>query len=232
LAVLYRLLSLGFTPPEEETLEQVRRLTVFSARRASEEGLGETLAELEHELDGDDLLGELQAEYERLFGGAVRVSPYEGSYERDPFRGNRQMADLAGFYKAFGAEASGPGAERPDHVGCELEFLSFLVLKRGGAEEAGDRERAAVCAEAEEAFLRDHVGRFLPAFCREVAETTSSPVYRLLALAGERLVCFEIARRGIQVTPVAGRRVQSSVEGDELACGGGVTAAEAGPNPV
>jgi TorA maturation chaperone TorD len=225
LAVLYRLLSLGFTPPDEETLEQVRRLCVLGARHAEEEGLAELLGELGHSLDDDELLPKLQAEHDALFGGAVRCSPYEASYEADPFRQTRQMADLAGFYRAFGADTSGPAAERPDHAGCELEFLSFLTAKRASALEARDGEHAAVCLEAEEAFLRDHLGRWFPAFCREVAASTSSAAYRLLALAGERLVVAELARRGIEPVPLSARRRLSAVEGDEIVCGGGAEAA-------
>jgi TorA maturation chaperone TorD len=232
LAVLYRLLSIGFSSPDAETLEQLRRLTVLAARRAPEEGLADALGELELALDDDDLLAELQADYEALFGGAVRISPYEGSYEPDPFRSGRQMADLAGFYRAFGADSAGPAGERADHAGCELEFMSFLLLKRSAAEEAGEDEHAAVCREAEEAFLRDHLGRWFPGFCREVASSASSPVYRLLALAGERLTAFELARRGISVSPLGPRRDRTGIErallADELTCGEGTLAAETG----
>lgn len=217
-AVVSRLLSLGFTPPDEEGLEQLRRLTVLSARTVQEEGLAELLGELEHLLDDDDVLDELAPEYEALFGGAVRCSPYETSYEVDPFRTSRQLADLAGFYRAFGADSSGPAAERPDHAGCELEFLSFLAAKRLEAEEADDAERVAVCLAAEEAFLRDHLGRWFPSFCREAAAAATSPVYRLLALAGERFVVAELARRGIEPAPLPPRR-RTAVEGDEIACG-------------
>lgn len=233
LAVLYRLVSLGFSPPDAETLEQLRRLTVLGARWAPEEGLAETLGELEHALDDDDLLPELQAAYEALFGGAVHVPPYEASYEPDPFRSGRQMADVAGFYGAFGAESRGPAAERADHAGCELEFMSFLLLKRSAAEQGGEEEHAAVCREAEEAFLRDHLGRWLPTFCREVAAATTSPVYGLLALTGERLVAFELAGRGIDALPVPPHRprrgIEAELEADELACGGGTLATETAP---
>jgi TorA maturation chaperone TorD len=217
-AVVSRLLSVGFSPPDEETLEQLRRLTVLGARTVADEGLAECLADLEHALDDDDLLDELRPSYEAVFGGAVRCPPYEGSYESDPVRSSREMADVAGFYRAFGAESAGPARERPDHAGCELEFLSFLAVKRLEAEEAGQDEQAAVCREAEEAFLRDHLGRWLPTFCREVAEESDSFVYRLLALAGERFVAGELARRGIEPAPLRPRR-RTAVEGDEVTCG-------------
>ena len=216
-----RLLSLGFTPPDAETLEQLRRLTVLAARTVAEPGLAECLGDLEHALDADDLLGELAPAYEELFGGAVRCSPYEGSYEADPIRSSREMADVAGFYRAFGAEPRGPIADRPDHAGCELEFLSFLAAKRLEAEAAGDAERAAVCREAEDAFLLDHLGRWLPTFCREVAKAATSEVPRLLALAGERFIVAELARRGLEPRSLPARRARTAVERDEVTCGPG-----------
>lgn len=219
LAAGLRLLSLGFTPPDEQSLEQLRRLTVFAARHAREEGLAEALGELEHALDDDDLLEPLAAEHEALFGGSVRIAPYESSYERDPFRQGRVMADVEGFYRAFGARSQGPAAERPDHAGCELEFLAFLVAKRLEAAEAGDTEREEICREAEDAFLGDHLGRWFPSFCREVARETQSPVLFQLALAGERVVVAELAARGIEPAPLAGRRRPTMVEGDDLTCG-------------
>lgn len=220
LAAGLRLLSLGFTAPDEEGIEQIRRLTVLCARHAQEEGLAEILTELEHELDDDGVLESMRPEYEALFGGIVRIVPYESSYEVDPFRQTRQMADVEGFYRAFGAASGGPAAERPDHAGCELEFLAFLVAKQLGAEEAGETEHAEICRDAANAFLCDHLGRWFPAFCREVARETALPVYRLLAFAGERLVVAELAARGIEPVPLPPRRGRpTAVEGDEVTCG-------------
>jgi TorA maturation chaperone TorD len=218
-ALVSRLLSIGFSPPDEDVVGELRRLAVLGASTVADAGLAECLADLEHALAADGLLEELAPAYDSLFGGAVRCPPYEGSYESDPIRSSRELADVAGFYRAFGAAASGPASERPDHAGCELEFLSFLAVKRLAAQDAGDEEGAAVCREAEEAFLRDHLGRWFPAFCAEVAEASDAYVYRLLAVTGERFVAAELARRGIQTSPVRPRR-RTAVEGDAVTCGG------------
>ena len=224
-AIVSRLLSLGFSPPDETTLEQLRRLTVLAARTVEDAGLAELLVELA--LDDDELLDELRASYEALFGGSVRVAPYDGSYEADPIRSSREQADVAGFYRAFGAEPSGPAAEWADHAGCELEFLSFIAALRLEAGEAGRHEQAAVCADAEAAFLRDHLGRWFPAFCRDVAAEADHAVYRLLGRAGERFVAAELARRRLDVRPVSrGRR--TAVEGDDVRCGADFAALDPG----
>lgn len=213
LAALWRLLSLGFAPPSEDTLAEVEALT-------------EGLLELELVSEIEDVLttlqrspvDELAAQFFALFGGTVRVPPYEGSYEVDPIRQGRQMADVAAFYRAFGAEPNGPAAERPDHAGCELEFLSFLELRRLAAAE--NDEDVELLEEIETTFLREHAGRWLPTFFAEVREAADhSPFYRTLATLGARAIHDELARRALEPAPLPRRPSRSSVESDSFECG-------------
>ena len=221
LSALARILSLGFTYPDGDALEEIGALVRgLLARTGLAEGLAEPLAELLAALDG----GGLQEEFGALFEGATRCPPYGGSYAADPFRHVRQMADVAGFYRAFGAEVSG---ERPDHAGAELEFLAFLVAKRIAALAAGAEEEAEVCRGAEDKFLLDHLGRWVPALCRGVAAETSSPYYAALARLGRRVVGAELAQRGLRPEPLR-KRVKWAVEGDEVECGGDPIAASLG----
>lgn len=82
------------------------------------------------------------------------------------------MADAAGFYRAFGAGSNGKAAERLDHVACQLEFLAARRMSAV----AGDPETAATCTEAEDAFLRAHLGRFMGVVCTSIAAATESPI--------------------------------------------------------
>jgi TorA maturation chaperone TorD len=215
LAALWRLLSLGFTPPTRETVAEVETL----AAGLVEAGWANDLDDLRSALRecGPD---ELDAQYHRLFGGAVLVPPYEGSYEADPIRQGRQMADVAAFYRAFGAEARGPIAERPDHVGCELEFLSFLELRHLAAHEEGDEYATEADDHVAMIFLRDHPGRWLPTFFADVhAACADMPVYRVLAALGADAVSSELERRGITCDPLPRRRGRVAVERDRFDCG-------------
>lgn len=214
-AALWRLLSLGFAPPSRETLGEVEALAEGTLELGAP-GEVEALLEAIRSVDGDGL----EYEYQALFGGTVAVSPYEGSYELDPVRQGRQLADVAGFYLAFGAEAHGPAGERPDHLGCELEFLSFLELRHLLSSEAGNEIEAGLLDEIAEAFLRDHAGRWLPTFFAEVRATAAeSSVFAALAMLGERLVEDELERRGIEPSPLPRRHATLSVEGDSFDCG-------------
>lgn len=203
-----RLLALGFAPPTADGLERLRDL----AERLGEPDLATALSSADPQL--------VASEHLRLFGPNGACPPYQGLYEADPFQETRQMADLAGFYAAFGAEPEGPVHERPDHIGCELEFLAFLCLGRDAAREDGNPELEQTCLEAEDAFLRDHLGRWLGRFCLDVAEATSDPIYTALAAAGARFAADELARRGLDVRLVGPRRSQrSQVEEDDVTCG-------------
>jgi len=216
-SALFRLLALGFAPPSAETLAEIEGLADALA------GLPGVPAEVEDVRRSARATGveSLAGAYQWLFGGSVRVAPYEGSYERDPIRQGRQLADVAGFYRAFGAEAHGPASERPDHAGCELEFLSFLELRALAAAEAGDEAGAALVEEIAGTFLYDHAGRWLPTFFAQVRDAGAggAPFYRALAALGERVLAEELARRGLEVTPVPAERRRLAVEGDAFECG-------------
>jgi TorA maturation chaperone TorD len=213
-AATWRLLALGFAPPTEETLGDV-----------------EALASGVHEIDPSpetaDLLAALEgaavrdvaAQFHALFGGTVLVSPYEGGYELDPVRQGRQMADVSAFYRAFGAEPGGPAGERPDYVGCELEFLSYLELRRIEAIEAG--EDTELLDEIGDAFLRDHVGRWLPTFLTDVQEAAAGTGFHAaLASLGSRTIENELERRAVEPRRLPQRRGRLAVERDSIECGG------------
>jgi len=106
-------------------------------------------------------LSDLQAEHRRTFGltGSLCYETEIGM--PNEYRQSQEMADIAGFYRAFGFQVGGRLHERPDHLAAELEFLYVLSLKEAYAVEKGISEHAEVCVEARRSFLRDHLGRWI-----------------------------------------------------------------------
>ena len=213
-AAAWRLLSLGFTSPTSETLAEV-------------EALAEGLMDAEPHTELEELLGvvrtvapcDVAVQFAALFRGKVLVAPYEASYELDPIRQGRQMADIAAFYRAFGAEAAGRVTERPDFVGCELEFLSFLELRRLTALETGE-VGVEVIENIRKSFLAEHAGRWLPTFFAGVAAASErQPYYRALAAFGSAALARELERLGIEPEALPCRRSVSSLDADTLECG-------------
>jgi len=213
----WRLLSLALATPSSDLLEEIDALAEGMAQRPdAPAGLGA----LREAIAGSSPEA-IAASQARLFGGKVEVAPYEGSYEDDPFRQARQMSDVAGFYRAFGAEAHGPAYERPDHAGCELEFLAFLGARRLAAEDAAQLDEVDLCSEVEEAFLREHAGRWLPAFFRAVEKAAADDFHAALGRVGAEAVEAELSRRHIEPETLGPRARRLSVEADELECATG-----------
>jgi TorA maturation chaperone TorD len=77
------------------------------------------------------------------------------------------MADIAGFYQAFGLKTSRRHAERLDHVVLEFEFMALLLSLEHQAAEGDPKwrnERLQVCRDAESRFFREHLAWWVPAF--------------------------------------------------------------------
>jgi len=114
---------------------------------------------------------ELSASYRRLFGHTAlgAVPPYETEYGSEAlFQQPQELGDLMGFYSAFGLTLNAAEHERPDHISCECEFLSFLALKEAYALEHNDASMLEGTRAATRLFLRDHLGRFVPAFAKRL----------------------------------------------------------------
>jgi len=160
-AILYRLLSLACDYPTPDTCAALRGVAETAGVAAGV--IGSDIAnQVQHlraclEAYDDEAL---ERAHTAVF--TMTTSPvcpgYETAYTaKHLFQVSEQMADVAGFYRAFGVE---PHGERPDTLAMELEFAYLLALKEAYALEHHGRAQVAVCRNAERAFVRDHVGRW------------------------------------------------------------------------
>lgn len=123
----------------------------------------------------------LAVEHNHLFEHSAVCSPYETEYEPDPFAKARQLADIAGFYTAFGMTASSIRPTTQDYLGTELEFMAYLARKEAYAAARNWKHRRRLTLEAERSFLRDHLGRWERAVCRDVTNHTAQEARRNIA---------------------------------------------------
>lgn len=119
---------------------------------------------------------ERRAAYRAVFGLVFsrHCPPYETEYceSKDVFCRSQQMADIGGFFRAFGLQPDSRTPERVDHAAMMIGFVAFLLgslsLPCGGtASRAGeDLERQAVVRAALASFIRDHCAWWMPTFGR------------------------------------------------------------------
>lgn len=165
----------------------------------------------------------LQSEHVRVFGHTLseECSPYDTQYgEPHIFQQAHILADIAGYYRAFGLEVSDWAKERLDHISIELEFMAFLAYKEAFALTAHGEEPARICREAQRRFLNDHLGRWGPAFTRRLEAEAGGGFYRTLAQVTGKFLAFEADALG--VTPVTAERsapVAVEPEGRCFSCG-------------
>jgi DMSO reductase family type II enzyme chaperone len=192
---LYRLLAKAYEAPERDGWEWLSSQPTKSALWSAVQSLAPILpaaltgaaAELANRLTLD-AFDEFHFSYITCFGHTVRgdcpMNEIEyGDIKADPLFQPHRLADLGAFYAAFGLEMAPDAAERQDYISIELEFMSVLAAKEAYAlEHQLDDEEAALCREAQKKFLREHLGRWTPAFTRRLARLAGDTT--LSALAG------------------------------------------------
>lgn len=135
------------------------------------------LAEARDLLPGPGTAGEAAARYSAVFGHTLRgrCPSHELEFGRgEIFQKSAELADIAGFYSAFGLEMDGEGREREDHVSVECEFMMFLALKEAYASGRGDAEGVEIVRSAQRRFLEAHPGAWLPGFASRVEEAAEN----------------------------------------------------------
>jgi len=173
-ASIYNLLASSFTADIEKikaSMASLRKL--FESLSMSTEL--ELVNKIVEAIDGD---GRATSEFVRLFEMGA-ASPCETSYtcRENPALKTFEMADVAGFYKAFNLKTS---YGTPDHLCAEMEFMAYLMVREALAESAGQSEAAAICREAREKFYREHLSTWVGEMAKKVEEKAEKPLYKHL----------------------------------------------------
>lgn len=160
----------------------------------------------------------LQAEYRRAFGlvGSLCYETELGLPHE--YRQSQEMADIAGFYRAFGFNIGGKVRERPDHLAAELEFMHVLALKEAYAFENGVAEHLEICAEAQCKFLQEHLGKWVGLFAKSLARSAADGPYVALARFASAFVEADARRLGVTVERRPLAAVKPTPLAPELSC--------------
>jgi TorA maturation chaperone TorD len=218
-ASLYRLLGGALARPQAERLAELA--TVAEALAAAvEPAVAGPLARFAAAARQADAAA-IGDEYVFLFDRAAKVPPYEGAWGEAPQLAGKAalLADVAGFYAAFGLL---PGEAQPDvedHIAAECEFMSALALKEAYALAESDDEGVAITRAAQSCFVGDHLGRWSGTFADALRDASPLPYYGTLADLLGAWVRAEIERLGAAPSVVLGRSGYDPIqEADAFSC--------------
>jgi nitrate reductase assembly molybdenum cofactor insertion protein NarJ len=143
----------------------------------SPEGLPEGMAAF-IEAARAEAADDVRQQHIKLFDPVQGPFPYETEFRGlKDFNKAQVMADIMGFYRAFGVE---PQEVRADHISSELEFMHLLAAKECRALGEGDEEKAVIARDAQVKFFKEHIGswagRLVPAM-RERLEEGGAEAY-------------------------------------------------------
>ncbi|MFQ5670090.1 MAG: molecular chaperone [Acidobacteriota bacterium] len=194
----YRLLSRLFADPVRS--ERVSRddlaLAIAAGEVLGEGGIRRAVARLQEVLPGES--ADIERMHTGLFGLLVNqeAPAYEVEYDprTDLFWRTQQLADIAGFYRAFGVDLA--VRDRPDHIAVEAEFLWYLLERQAGAVIQGhDADRKTLLKTAFRSFFSEHFGAWAASFARRLGRTARRRACPYFLAAADLLLAVESSER-------------------------------------
>lgn len=196
-AIVYDVLAQSFAYPGDDRftdLQNLARLVLTNGGWMPIVRLSALVRELNVEHLQDEYTGAL----------SLNTSPDCPLFETAYFGADAQqqtlrMADVAGFYRAFGVDSSGSDS-RPDDLAVELEFMSYLCRKEAYALEHSGRPRVSQVRKAQRMFFEEHLGKWGGVVGRRLAGV--APVGGFYAVAGTTLDAWVGLEQGVlKVSP-------------------------------
>jgi TorA maturation chaperone TorD len=167
----YKKFAVAFSYPEEEQTPHFR--------------VGNVRYHTHKRVESDKLC----LEYDRLFR-SKEAWLYSAEYtSQNEFQRAKNLAEINGFYKAFGLETRG---ERPDALSCELEFMHYLIFKQDYAIKnkiKNAKEKANICLEAQKKFFAEHLYQGAKNIVEKILSQGENGFYK--QIARELLVFLE-----------------------------------------
>lgn len=208
---VYQFLSMCLFEPEKNVMELLRNNDYMSEVESclGETGnveLSEAFRNIRKELQ-DSNVDKLVKGYRDTFGNAtvaMDCPPYEMYFSGSQiYQQTQDLADISGFYKAFGVEVSKDDTtNRWDHIAVELEFLHFLTYKLAFAiENHGDKEQES-CLAAKKKFLNAHIGRWIKAFSSSVEKKSPVAFYREVADMTNEFIHLDMKNLGVDAEEI------------------------------
>ncbi|MCK5720303.1 MAG: molecular chaperone TorD family protein [Thiomargarita sp.] len=178
-ADLLLLITKLFAPPTAKMKQDLQVISpsdvdklLKNSKLPTGENLATTYRQIQQQIQEIDLDIWVE-EYNRLFEAKVACPINESGFiSRDK---EAILADIAGFYKAFGLKLSKAMGEKTDHLIGELEFVIMLLVMLTKTEQLEEKKTAR---NALNTFTFDHLSEWLPTFCEQLTKVTGLVIYQ------------------------------------------------------
>lgn len=201
-AAIYKLLAKSFLYPTDPIIQYIQspdyaESVLHYASLSVQKDINEAAQDLIRSIKtGECKRAKLESEYTRLFAhlGSAKSPPYETEYGYENiFQKTQAMADIAGFYRAYGLEVAQANAERVDFIGTELEFLSYLAMSEEYGRLHDAQEQMDIAIDTQKKFLHDHLGRWIGIFTKILVGNTDNSFYRSIGNVAQEVVEADLA---------------------------------------
>lgn len=170
--------------------EAISALKAVLAEADGSAGHKEILVCIDH-LD-DAKYKEIAIDYAKLFCGFSPMAPFP--YE-SIFLGEQRLlmqAPCIEVQRVYAENGYAPdpddGNEPADHITNEFRYLAFLLRSAAEALEQGNAQAAEECLAQKGRFAAEHLQLWIPSFCREIREKSSTDFFRAFSLLLEQVV--------------------------------------------
>jgi len=220
-ASVYQLLSQALAYPDDDVVAAMVEIDLPQAKQAT----AFLPVNLEPELAafGDRLAetsaSELKSLHRHVFTHIISTDcpPCEAFYTaKGIFQETSELADIAGFFKAFDLTLA--ESERLDHISVELEFMHFLTYKEAYARIHHDAEKSRFCRHVQRKFIRDHLGRWSAHFARLLDQKADGGYYSCLAELLEKFISSEMAFLRIDPEVTLADQEWRTADSEESSC--------------
>jgi TorA maturation chaperone TorD len=199
-SIVYAVLARAFLKePDSELIGYFRRPEVQEILSESNLALGDKFLTSEEA----PLLQKLSIEYCRLFlAPPTHIPPYESFFVGglnqpketfEPALQGKASIEVQDFYREHGIVLPENTKLFPDHVSLELEALHLLCQYESRATGSAELHPAGHYRCLAGKFLREHPGRWVPAFCDQILVKAEEPFYRVIAQLTKAFIETELA---------------------------------------
>ena len=188
IGVVYKLLSKAFIREvDAKFLKQLRTECFYESLKNVGIDFGDEFLSQNEE----ELLENMAVEYARLFiVPGISFSPYESVYTEEMLCGEstKQVGD---FYRKCGVEIVDK-TFLPDHIGLELELMSYLKQKEAESWQDGGQDTSTKWMGLQKEFVREHLGKWAPRFFGLVEQGAEYLFYKGMAPLAKQILKLEI----------------------------------------